>query len=89
MVTVPGVRSQAYPPPSLLWHGRTTSQSIPRYTLASHTTLPKVLSWQSQKLSQTKNPIICLFSIFLNQKKKITFNVFTLYNKATLQFILV
>ena len=42
----PGVAGKTYPPLTLLWRGRMTSQSIPRYTLASCTTLPNVLTWQ-------------------------------------------
>ena len=56
---------QLFPIIPIIWPGHMTSQSIPRYTLASHMTWPNVLSWQLQKLSQTKIPIISNYSNYL------------------------
>ena len=55
------VAAKPYPMPKLLWHLICQSQSIPNVHLVWCMTLSNVHTWQSQKLSHAKIPIICPF----------------------------
>ena len=81
LLCLSGVAGKTYPPANFKWSYNPTKVYL---GYIWHVVL-NVLIWQSQKLSQTKIPIICPFSIYLKPKQMNNFgNIFTLYNIGNL-----